>query len=125
MPNHVHFLWQQNKFNGKELPSTSFLKFTAHRLLKRLQQCGQSDVYRVREPNREHRIWQRDPLAMEVFSMKFARQKLNYIHRNPIQPRWMLVDHEWDYFFSSIRYYECDVDDFGFLNNVFAKFHGD
>ncbi|MEO8769999.1 MAG: hypothetical protein ABI402_07935 [Ferruginibacter sp.] len=29
MPNHLHFIWQQNMLNGKELPKGSFMKYTA------------------------------------------------------------------------------------------------
>ncbi|MEZ4929073.1 MAG: hypothetical protein R2777_03570, partial [Chitinophagales bacterium] len=31
MPNHIHFVWQLLKMNGKEKPSGSFLKYTAHK----------------------------------------------------------------------------------------------
>ncbi|PWK21911.1 hypothetical protein LV89_03628, partial [Arcicella aurantiaca] len=29
MPNHIHIIWELNSMNGKELPDTSFTKFTA------------------------------------------------------------------------------------------------
>jgi len=31
MPNHIHLICKINKFNGKELPSASLLKFSAHK----------------------------------------------------------------------------------------------
>lgn len=30
MPDHLHFVWQLMKMNGKEKPHASFLKYTAH-----------------------------------------------------------------------------------------------
>ena len=37
MPNHLHFIWQLMKMNGKEKPHASFLKFTAHAFEQYLQ----------------------------------------------------------------------------------------
>ncbi|MCW5908563.1 MAG: transposase [Chitinophagales bacterium] len=38
MPNHIHLLWNILSANGKESPSGSFSKYTAHRFKKYLQQ---------------------------------------------------------------------------------------
>lgn len=43
---------------------------------------------------------------MAVFSRPFLEQKLNYIHRNPVQGKWRLVDDFADYEHSSASYYE-------------------
>ncbi len=37
MPNHLHFLWEMLKMNGKEMPHASFNKATAHGILKDLK----------------------------------------------------------------------------------------
>ena len=71
MPNHVHFIWEQLKKNGKETPQGSFLKFTAHEFLKKLKQDGISSLYEVNAANKKHEIWQRDSLSIEIFSEKW------------------------------------------------------
>ena len=37
MPNHVHFIWEMLTKNGKEMPDTSFTKFTAHEFKRDLK----------------------------------------------------------------------------------------
>ena len=37
MPNHIHLLWEQLKMNGKELPKSSFEKYTAKSLVNKMK----------------------------------------------------------------------------------------
>ena len=90
MPNHVHFIWRQNKLNGKETPQGSFLKYTAHEFLKKLKIAGQSKMYEVNAANKKHELWQRDSLSVEIYSKAVAVQKLNYLHFNPVSGKWKL-----------------------------------
>ena len=121
MPNYVHFLWQQLHKNGKETPQGSFLKYTAHEFLKALKQNGTSKLYEVNAANKKHEIWQRDSLSIEISTRDFAKQKIDYIHFNPVSGKWNLAKDYLDYFYSSARFYETGVDEFGFLNNLFHE----
>jgi len=125
MPNHVHFIWRQNKLNGKETPQGSFLKYTAHEFLKKLKIAGQSKMYEVNAANKKHELWQRDSLSVEIYSKAVAVQKLNYIHFNPVSGKWKLSKDDQDYRYSSARFYETGLDEFGFLNNFYQAFDGD
>ena len=42
----------------------------------------------------------------EIITEKFVRQKLNYMHKNPVSGKWKLVDHYLDYEHSSARFYD-------------------
>jgi REP element-mobilizing transposase RayT len=121
MPTHVHFIWQQLQKNGKETPQGSFLKYTAHELLKRVKQDGTSKLYEVNAANKKHEIWQRDSLSVEISARHFAKQKINYIHFNPVSGKWNLAKDYMHYRYSSARFYETGVDDFGFLYNLFHE----
>jgi putative transposase len=125
MPNHVHFIWKQNKLNGKETPQGSFLKYTAHEFLKSLKEQSLSFQYEVKAANKKHEIWQRDSVSVEIYSRHVAEQKLRYIHFNPLSKKWSLAKDDLSYFWSSARFYETGVDEFGFLNNLFTIFDGD
>ena len=125
MPNHVHFIWRQNNLNGKETPQGSFLKYTGHEFLKKLKLEGVSKMYEVNAANNKHEIWQRDSLSVEIYSREVAQQKLEYIHFNPVSGIWKLAKDDLDYFYSSARFYESGVDDFGFLNNLYTVFDGE
>ncbi len=117
MPNHVHLIWRIKKKNGKEMPSGSFLKFTAHEFMKRISNEGLRN-FRVTASNKAHEFWQRDPLAIELYDSKIAMQKLDYIHANPVSKAWSLVDDPIDYEYSSCQYYEEGVSRFDFLQHV-------
>jgi putative transposase len=125
MPNHVHIIWQQNKLNGKETPQGSFLKYTAHEFLKKLKTSAQSHLYEVNAANKKHEIWQRDSLSVEIYSRAVAIQKLRYIHFNPVSGKWQLSKDDLGYYYSSARFYETGVDEFGFLTNLYKVFDGD
>ena len=122
IPNHVHFIWRQNKLNGKETPQESFLKYTAHEFLKKLKIAGQSKMYELNATNKKHELWQRDSLGVEIYSKAVAVQKLNYINFNPVSGKWKLSKDDQNYHYTSARFYEMGLDEFGFLNNLYQAF---
>ncbi|HMO63467.1 MAG TPA: transposase [Ferruginibacter sp.] len=125
MPNHIHLIWQQNKLNGKETPKGSLLKYTGHEFLKILKAESKAYLYEVNAANKKHEIWQRDSLGIEIYSVKVAKQKIEYIHNNPINGKWQLAKDYLDYQYSSARFYETGIDEFGFLKNIFCVLYGD
>jgi REP element-mobilizing transposase RayT len=120
MPNHIHLIWQQNTLNGKETPKGSLLKYTAHEFLKRLKMEGKSSLFEVIAANKKHEIWQRDSLGIKLFSEKVIRQKLDYLHHNPVRGKWQLAKDDISYPYSSAAFYETGIDVFGFLKNIFT-----
>ena len=123
MPNHIHLIWRVNGPNGKESPQGSFLKCTAHIFKKMLRNEGNEKLatYKVDAANKKYEFWQRDSLAIPLFTRKVAMQKLNYIHNNPLQEHWNLVKDPCDYKYSSARYYELNEKNFAFLKDLFAE----
>lgn len=124
MPNHIHLIWSQDIPNGKETPKGSLLKYTAHILLRQLKATGQSHLYLVKASNKSHEVWQRDSLGIEIYSRHVAEQKLNYIHFNPVSGKWLLAKDDLAYYYSSARFYETGVDEFGFLHNLYDRIDG-
>jgi putative transposase len=125
IPNHIHLIWQQNALNGKETAKGSLLKYTAHLFLKQLKENGTTELYSVDQANKKHEIWQRDALGIEIYSREVAKQKIDYIHFNPVSKKWLLAKDDLGYHFSSACFYETCVDEFGFLKNIFQVFDGD
>ena len=123
MPNHIHLIWRTNEPNGKESPQGSFLKHTAHEFKKMLQREGhdQLNKYKVKAANKDYEFWQRDSLAIPLFTRKVAFQKLKYIHNNPLAEHWQLVKHPCDYKYSSARYYELNEKNFSFLKDLWEE----
>ncbi len=121
MPNHIHLIWKLNDMNGKEPPSASLLKFTAHQFKKMLEPDELPKHY-VDAPNKTFEFWQRDSLCMELYTPEVAYQKLNYIHLNPLNEKWNLVTDPSDYEFSSASYYENGSTHFSFLKHLGEQF---
>ena len=63
-------------------------------------------------------------MNIEIYNREVAKQKLDYIHFNPVSGKWVLAKDDLSYYFSSARFYENGVDDFGFLTNLFKEFDG-
>ena len=119
MPNHVHLIWEPINKNGKEMPSASFTKATAHFIVKDLKENHPAVLpyFKVEEKEREYRIWRRDSLAVLVYSREMLEQKLYYLHQNPLQEHWQLAESPELYRWSSACFYETGVDAFGFLTH--------
>ncbi len=124
MPNHVHFLWEILKKNGKEMPDTSFIKFTAHQFKHDLSKHYPNilEQFISDKKDRLYQFWQRDALAIRVFSREMFIQKLDYIHLNPLQERWSLTNRPENYYWSSAKFYELGIDDFGFVTHYMDRF---
>ena len=48
---------------------------------------------------------------------KRSREKIIYIHNNPVREKWMLAEEPHKYKYSSASYYHTGADEFGFLEN--------
>ena len=106
MPNHVHFIWEMLKKNKKEMPHVSFNKKVGHEIINDLKVNHPKvlEYFKVDEKDREYRIWQRDPLAIEMDYLQKLEQKLDYIHLNPLQAHWNLAQYPEDYRWSSAKF---------------------
>lgn len=64
-----------------------------------------------RETDREYQVWQEGSHPEEITSGEMMRQKIEYIHYNPVKRGYVDEPTEWEY--SSARIYEGDE---GLLN---------
>lgn len=124
MPNHIHVIWRVNEMNGKETAQGSFLKYTAHEVRNLLMREDRArlDLYAVDAGNKLHEFWQRDSLAIHLYSQEVAYQKLDYLHRNPTAKHWRLTDDYLNYTYSSVRFYELGIREYDFLKDLREEF---
>ena len=120
MPNHIHLIWELLELNGKESPHASFMKYTSHLILKDLQTTNPDllSEFKVNSETRNYQFWQRDALPIDLYTPDVIYQKLTYIHNNPLQDKWKLVDSPAEYKYSSAFFYENEKDDFGILTHI-------
>jgi len=124
MPNHIHLIWRINETNGKETTQGSFLKVTAHQFKKMLINEGGNVIedYAVEAHNKKYEFWQRDSLAIPLYTKKVAYQKMDYLHYNPVADQWQLAKVPCDYNYSTARFYELGVKDFDFIKDLRMEF---
>lgn len=53
--------------------------------------------FKVKAMNKEYEFWQRDSLAIPIYTKEVALQKPDYIHNNPLAEHWNLVKDPSDY----------------------------
>lgn len=111
MPNHVHFVFQPIAPFDVHKVVASFTSFTAHQLLKAFERRGDRDhlAYFALQGadlrDRKHRIWN-DPYVENIYSPAILIQKVEYIHNNPLNKGWHLVEERADYWASSACFYD-------------------
>ncbi|MCU0438886.1 MAG: hypothetical protein MUC49_13380 [Raineya sp.] len=96
-----------------------FLKYTAQQIRFDLKNNHPLvlEHFKVDLKDRSYQIWENRPLSIPLWSQTVFKQKLDYIHKNPIQEKWKLVDTEEQYYYSSAKYYLLNEDDFGFITH--------
>jgi putative transposase len=114
MPNHMHFIVRC----AADYPISSLLRDfksnTAKQIVWQYEAEGNQgalDFLRktVRRPGKqEFKVWDDEYLAKEIATPDFLLQKVEYVHNNPLQPHWNLVERAEDYPWSSARFYLID-----------------
>ncbi len=116
MPNHFHGILHMTteNFNLNTMISEA-KRFMAYDLLKRLRQLHDRRLLGLLEAGvsplergkgQIHKVFERSFDAKPLYTQPFFEQKLNYIHHNPVQEHWQLVEDYTDYEHSSASYYE-------------------
>jgi putative transposase len=119
MPNHIHLIWQIQDGYKPNVIQQRFLKFTAQQMKFRLLDTNDTQLenFKVKAKDRQYQFWERNAHVFDLWSPKLIIQKLDYIHNNPLQEKWQLVELAENYKYSSARFYETGVDGFGLLTH--------
>ena len=119
MPNHIHLLWEPLNGNTESDNEFALVSFTGHQFKKKLTETNPDLLkeFISTQADRQFHFWERRPRTIETMTRKITEQKLDYIHNNPCQDKWQLVEEPAGYKFSSARYYQTSIDDFGFITH--------
>lgn len=115
MPNHVHILWTH--LDETYDIGASFKSFIASMIRKYLVKHNKLklNLYISTQNDREYQFWKRRSKTIEMQNRIIAAQKVDYIHKNPLQEKWKLAALPEDYQYSSASFYLQDKSRFGFL----------
>lgn len=117
MSNHIHLIWQALAgFTPSDIQA-SFMKYTAQQIKRSLieNDSNKLALFKVNKYDRAYQIWKREPLSIELFNKSIFKQKLEYIHYNPV--RAGLCNLPEDYYYSSAKFYLDGTNDFGILKH--------
>lgn len=109
MPDHIHVILFPIGESQLGDFMRDFKRFTSGRLVRQVKVEGITEWSNAfakagEATNRgENKVWQDDYWDKNIYSEKFLRQKLNYIHRNPVRAN--LVAEPDGYPYSSYRNY--------------------
>jgi len=128
MPSHVHFIFRSVNEQPSEL-LRDFKRHTAKKILEAIENNPKESrkewllwmFTRAGKKNAtttKYQFWQQHNKPIELWSPKVIKQKLDYIHNNPIEGGFVTEATDWKY--SSARNYVEDhtileIDDIGFM----------
>jgi REP element-mobilizing transposase RayT len=115
MPTHFHVVTQPTAGQTISANLQSLGSFMAHAILQQLRADNLADGLAFfaseRAPDRseQHQIWQ--PMqAKNIYTPTFLREKLEYIHNNPVAKKWQLAGQRDEYAYSSACFYDRGVE---------------
>ena len=117
MPDHLHLIWQMQPLIHPQHVQRDFLKYTAQRIKHDLYKNNPELLshFISDENDRTYQFWKRRALSIELRTDKVYRQKLDYIHWNPVKAGFCKLPE--DYKYSSALLYETGIDNWGFLSH--------
>ena len=128
MPSHVHFIFRSANEQPSEL-LRDFKRYTAKKIIEAIENNPQESrkewllwmFERAGKKNAgtsKNQFWQHHNKPIELWSEKVIKQKIDYIHNNPIEAGFVTNVTDWKY--SSARNYQDDntileIDSIGFI----------
>lgn len=129
MPSHVHFIFRSAKDQPSEL-LRDFKRYTSKKLIEVIENNPQESrkewllwmFKRAGEKNAttsKYQFWQQHNKPIALWSEKVIKQKIDYIHNNPVATGFVTNPIDWKY--SSARNYQYDntileIDTTGFMS---------
>lgn len=112
MPNHVHSILSACGGNMSDI-LRDYKRFTSRKISSLLLEGGRRELTKYfgkaalySGRGNDFKIWQSGSHAVAIFTEPFFRQKLEYIHQNPVRKGFVAQPEHWVY--SSARNYILD-----------------
>lgn len=128
MPSHIHFIFRSSNEQPTELLQ-AFKKHTAKKVIKAIESNPQESrkdwlLWMFKRAGKKqsnvsnYQFWQHHNKPIELWSESVIKQKIDYIHNNPVECGFVTNSTDWKY--SSARNYQQDntvleIDDAGFF----------
>ena len=86
MSNHIHLIWQIQNGYERDAIQRNFLKFVSQTIKRDLEKNHPKVLQKfyVGVKDRKYQFWERNPLSIDLWTKEVFKQKLEYIHYNPV-----------------------------------------
>ncbi len=116
MPSHIHMVIRAKKGNPSAI-LRDLKGFTSRQIINAIKEHEQESrrewllkMFSIAGSNRsnvkKYQFWQQNNKPIEIYSTSVIQQKIDYIHKNPVESGFVLSPVEWKY--SSARNYAGD-----------------
>ncbi|WP_452601293.1 REP-associated tyrosine transposase [Pontimicrobium sp. MEBiC06410] len=128
MPSHIHLIFRSSNNQPSEL-LRDFKRYTSKKVMKTIENNPQESrrewllwmFERAGKKNTtttKHQFWQHHNKPIELWSEQVIKQKIDYIHNNPVEAGFVVNAIDWKY--SSARNFQDDntvleIDNVGFF----------
>ena len=117
MTNHLHLIVNcEEQFELKDV-IRDFKKFTSKKIIKQIIEQPESrrewmlDFFKKKaeasSKNKTYKFWQTGNHAIELINENFTWEKINYVHNNPVEEKFVNQSFDWKYS-SATNYAELD-----------------
>jgi putative transposase len=121
MPNHIHLLLTMTDKGNISQFMGQMKEYSAKQIIEWCEKNNKDDFLRIflnsakrYRPDHSYQVWQARFDDVVISSKNVFDVKLEYIHNNPLQDRWRLVEKPDDYDFSNAEFYfsggDCSLD---------------
>ena len=101
MDTHMHWVADANDL-VKE--AGDFKSYTARQIIDESERAGRYDLLKLfhvlkcwHKRDRMYQVWQEGSYPKEIISRSMMRQKINYIHNNPVKKGYVVNPIDWKY----------------------------
>ncbi|WP_424963420.1 REP-associated tyrosine transposase [Ekhidna sp.] len=108
MPNHLHMIIYFTEGKHRSNFMRDFKKYTSTMLRKEIEKYKPDLLSQLRKEETKaiFKVWQDRFDEVYLEDRGLLETKLDYIHHNPVQGKWRLVEDPVEYPYSSMAYYE-------------------
>lgn len=117
MSNHIHLVCETEEGNELSAVLRDFKKYTARQMISEINEDGESrknwmlwlfkNAGEKNSNNKTFQFWQQNNHPIELFTSKFVKQKIRYVHDNPV--RAGIVEFPEQYRYSSAKNYRDEL----------------
>ncbi len=107
MSNHLHMIVNCNEPHLLKNTIRDFKKFTSKEIIAQIESEPESrrewllslfaSAAAMSKKHKNYRFWQEGNHAIELYSEKFVWDKINYIHQNPVEEKFVTKAEDWIY----------------------------